>query len=289
MPVHTDPSRRIKTAEAQTQRRPSEPLTTEERERLYVAVIGDQSTDYYVEKFQSFDEAGRTRMTANRGAATGTGLWFFWRGLWLPGLLYLVYAAAVVISLFYITNGLGDLWQQISAHEKNERAAVFWFVGILFIAVYAAGAMIFTWQGILIMLVLTVFAQFPPFMVNALYYRHCNRRINAAMARYRSVGAAEKALSLSGGVSYAGLFVGIVVLVVMVNFGWGKLNQEKNDNQLGSTVSAANESMRYHLMLIGSRFSALNKWTDHSSGNIGVYIRSNTKRQQVFYFKRKVN
>ena len=200
-----------------------EGTSVEDRRRLYTAVIGDQSTDYYLEVFEEFDRNGKTSSIPNSGAAFGVGLWFFWRRLWLPGLFYLIYAAIVLVMIFHGVAEVLNMWRELGATAPNKAIGIFRFLGMLLLISLAFGAWLVKWET-LIFIVLFAVASYPLAMANALYYRYCNRRIEKALTRYRKLEIAERSLIREEGVSYAGVAFGLVFLFSLVIMGWNRLH-----------------------------------------------------------------
>ena len=279
----------------------------EDRERLYATIVGDRSADYYLDLFERFDRDGKTSPTFNKGAWFGVGLWFLWRRLWLPGLIYICYAAALILAVLMAYSWIADVWEQVS-HGHETRSAVFRFVTIVSVYLMGIGAVLTRLEGLLSLfsLVLSAVAAFPLFYGNALYYRYCNRRIDDAIRRHKTLGAAEQALIREGsGGSVAGVVVGVVLLVGMVNFGWAKLHEQARQDAMARLVDHANTNMQHQLRLIADmayefgpttlsvvapgypqpeapkvREPVLRGWPDHRRGNIGILVDD-----KPYYFK----
>lgn len=250
----------------------------EDKDRLYAAVIGDRSTDYYLEVFQSFDREGKTRPTFNAGAGFGVGLWFLWRKLWLPGLFFLAYAAVAILALIWMSSWMLDLWREASGGFDTS-IAIFRFGTLLGVYLIGLGPLILTLDAVFTVPLLLL-AAYPPAMGNALYHRYCNRLIDEALRRHKTVGAAEQALVREGGVSHGAVALGVLLLFGMVNFGWSRMNQDQNDAALKSQVVEVHASALPLLNLMAGVFRGLGRWPDRSDGNVGVAVG-----EKSYYFK----
>ncbi len=122
-----------------------QPLTA----MLYQALIGPVHTDYYLQHFARFDAAGKTALTWHWPALFATLGWFAFRRMWAEALAFAGLALAAGLALF----GLLPL-------------------------IYG-GSPVLLWSALA--LYLLALALLPALWANALYYRHCNRRVTLAL------------------------------------------------------------------------------------------------------------
>ena len=131
-----------------------------------------------------------------------------------------------------------------------------------------------------------------------MYYRYCNRRIDDAIRRHKTVGAAELALVREGvGGSVAGVVVGVALLVCLVNVGWAKMHEAQRQDALKRLINQAHTQMQHQLALMADmayefgpvllpvvppgypepetpkgREPVFRGWPDQRGGNIGIVV-----------------
>jgi cell division septation protein DedD len=128
----------------------------------YRAIIGPHEQDYYLRQFKRFDADGRTRVGWNGAAFWATLNWMLYRRMWGGALAY----GAVLLGLVLLIFGLGRLVFDYS----NARAVL------------------------LLLLLLPVTFVVPALYADGWYYRHCQRKMAAALRRNDSSEEAREAL-----------------------------------------------------------------------------------------------
>ena len=128
----------------------------------YRAVIGPHEQDYYLRQFQRFDADGRTGVGWNGAAFWATLNWMLYRRMWGWALAYL----AALLGLALLIFGLGRLLFDYT----NARAVL------------------------LALLLLPLTFVVPALYADAWYYRHCRRKMAAALRRNDSSEEAREAL-----------------------------------------------------------------------------------------------
>lgn len=117
----------------------------------YRATIGPHEQDYYLRQFQRFDADGRTRVGWNGAAFWATLNWLIYRRMWGGALAY----GAVLLGLVLLIFGLGRLMFDYS----NARAVL------------------------LLLFSLPLTFVVPALYADGWYYRHCQRKMAAALRR----------------------------------------------------------------------------------------------------------
>jgi len=149
----------------------------------YTAVIGPKNQAYYLDKFERFDNAGKTGASWHWPAFFVSFYWFLYRKMWLPALAYF-FAPYLLIMLAGVFAGAGG---------SNSAGSI----GLLLYAAYLAGVWIVL-----------------PMYANALYYNHCKKKIAAVVAASPDQQRQLGELSARGGTS--GIIIILVVLMVFV-------------------------------------------------------------------------
>lgn len=155
-----------------------------DQDEFYKAVIGPKNQDYYLRRFQRFDQTGKSGITWNWPAFFITFYWLLYRKMWLYALV--IFLAPIFIGLLLgvlgaISNDPGDL-----------------IVGL--------GYLVY-WLAIVFL---------PPMYANALYYRHCKKKIAKAKTSSDDAQRQLTELSVKGGTSNAALIV--ILILVFVAF-----------------------------------------------------------------------
>ncbi len=158
----------------------SDPQSTD-TETLYRVFIGSNNQHYYLNQFQQFDRAGQTKATWHWPAFFVTWYWLLYRKMWLAALIYFL--------LPYIVLFVGGL---LTALIPGLGGVLF---GLLWIA-YVIG--IFVWY---------------PMNANAMYYKHCQNKIQEAKVASSRPDAQLGILASKGGTSNI-----VVILVVVFAF-----------------------------------------------------------------------
>jgi len=155
-----------------------------EQDEFYKAAIGDKNQAYYLRHFQRFDSQGKIGATWNWPAFFITFYWLLYRKMWLSAAIYF-FSPYLVMFFFGIVAGI----------MGTSGDAV---VGLGYI-VYLAGAF----------LILPAFA-------NALYFKHCKKKIAEARASSPSPEGQLGALHGKGGTSNAALIVALLFVSIAI-------------------------------------------------------------------------
>ena len=148
-------------------------------EEFFKAVIGPKNQDYYLSQFARFDEAGKARVTWHWPALFVTFYWLLYRKMWLNAFLYFVAPYVIMIPVGIVaaiagTSGGGD-------------------------SILAVGNLLFLGAVFLL----------PPLFANALYYRHCKKKIAEVRASTGEVQRQLGELSGKGGTS------GVIIIFIL--------------------------------------------------------------------------
>jgi Tfp pilus assembly protein PilE len=149
-------------------------------EEFYSAVIGPKNQDYYLRQFARFDEAGKPGITWHWPALFVTFYWLLYRKMWLNAFLYFVAPYAIMIPVGFVAAiagipGRGD-------------------------SILAVGNLLFLGAVFLL----------PPLYANALYYRHCRKKIAEVRASSNDVQRQLGELTGKGGTS------GVIIIFLLV-------------------------------------------------------------------------
>lgn len=174
------------------------PLATGAAADWYRVVIGPQGQDYYLGQFKRFDADGRTSLGWNGPAFWATLGWMLYRRMWGPALAYLAVLAVLVLLVF----GAGRLVFDYS---------------------YARAVLL-----LLLLLPLTLVV--PALYGDAWYYRHCQRRIAAALRRAGDADEARETLARQapGPRSLQALVLAHVALLAFALLGLNELRGADN-------------------------------------------------------------
>ena len=156
----------------------------EPAEELYRAVIGPSNQGYYLSRFSRFDKSGGAGVSWNWPAFFVTFYWLLYRKMWLSALLYLILPNLV----FFLIGVVGSL----------------------------AGTSANALTGVASLVVLVALFVVPPMYANALYYRHCAKKIAEARAASPDLQRQLGELSGKGGTSNIALIIVFVFMAVFV-------------------------------------------------------------------------
>ena len=131
--------------QAQPEGGAEQPLAT----LLYRALIGPLHTDYYLQQFARFDAAGKASITWHWPAFFATLGWLAFRRMWGEALVFAALSLTTALVLF----GAMPLVYGTSPE-------LLW---------------------VLLALYLLMLTMLPALWANAVYYRHCNRRVTQAL------------------------------------------------------------------------------------------------------------
>ncbi len=160
----------------------NEGAVTYGEDEFFKAVIGPKNQDYYMRRFHDFKRNGKAGISWHWQAFFITFYWLLYRKMWLNAFIYFLtpYLALILMSIISALSG--------------DAAGIVMGIGYLLCM-----------AGIFIL---------PPLYANALYYRHCRKKIAEAKA---SPGGLERQLgelAAKGGTSNIAIIIIIMVLVI---------------------------------------------------------------------------
>ena len=138
-------------------------------DEFYKAIVGPKNQDYYLSQFSRFDSNGKVSVSWHWPAFFVTFYWFLYRKMWLNALIYFLLPYLVMIPLG--------------------------------IAGAVAGNSADTIIGIGYVLFLIAIFLLPPMYANALYYKHCKKKITEASMSSQDLQRRLGELSGKGGTS----------------------------------------------------------------------------------------
>lgn len=154
-------------------------------DEFYKAIVGPKNQDYYLSQFARFDSNGKVSASWHWPAFFITFYWFLYRKMWLNALIYFFLPYLVMIPLG--------------------------------IAGAAAGNSADTVIGTCYVLILIAIFLLPPMYANALYYKHCKKKITEASVSSQDVQRRPGELSGKGGTSNVALiFVLIFAFIAFI-------------------------------------------------------------------------
>jgi serine/threonine protein kinase len=152
--------------------------------KAYAAVIGPQSTDHYLERFERFEQQPPlARIRWHWPAFFFSFLWFLYRRMWLTALILLMVALTIV----------GVVTETVGAFSSLTLEQTGTVAGLMFQA---------------------VFSLIVPMYAHALYFDHARRRIDRSAGQHSGAKAQLKALRARGGTNV--LVVWLVVALPIV-------------------------------------------------------------------------
>lgn len=154
------------------------------RERLYCAVIGENSTEYYLEQFTLIDQPWRGKTAWNWAAMAMTFSWLIYRKMWLHAIFYvfLPYAALIVLAL-------------VSVQMRGDTLQAAMLCATLYL--------------------LFLFGVLPK-IANSQYHAFCLRKLKRADALSSTVADQEVWLLKHGGTASLHVVVAVSVLAIFV-------------------------------------------------------------------------
>lgn len=138
-------------------------------DEFYKAIVGPKNQDYYLSHFSRFDSNGKVGASWHWPAFFVTFYWFLYRKMWLNALIYFFLPYLVMIPLG--------------------------------IAATVAGNSADTVIGIGYVLFLIALFVLPPMYANALYYKHCKKKITEVSSSSQNLQRRLGELSGKGGTS----------------------------------------------------------------------------------------
>lgn len=152
-------------------------------EEFYKAAIGPHRQDYYLRKFAQFDR-GEGRLSWNWPALFVTLYWLIYRKMWLKALVYFLLPYLVAIALG-IASGVSG----------SDGSAV------------AAGYLLFLAATFIV----------PPLYADAVYHKHCKKKIDEAKLNFSDDRSRLMAVQKGGGVSrILMILIAVFVLISMI-------------------------------------------------------------------------
>lgn len=146
-------------------------------DEFYKAAVGSKNQDYYLRHFARFDSKGKAGVSWHWPAFFMTFCWLLYRKMWLNALLYFFLPSLMASGV--IVNS--------SAETITGIGYLLYFVGIFVL---------------------------PPMYANALYYRHCKKKIALVMASSHDPQKQLGELSAEGGTSNVALNVALIVVLI---------------------------------------------------------------------------
>lgn len=157
---------------------------SDNQEEFYKAIIGSKNQDYYLRHFSRFDRDGKAGASWHWPALFVAFYWFLYRKMWLTALVYFVLPYIVMIPLGVLASVAGDSAQAI--------------IGLGYILLVV---------GIWLL---------PPMYANALYYKHCKKKILETRASSHDLQRQLGELSGRGGTSNVVLIIVLIFVFVAV-------------------------------------------------------------------------
>lgn len=154
-------------------------------EEFYEAVIGAKNQNYYLRYFRRFDDNGKIGFSWHWPAFFITFYWLLYRKMWLNALIYFL-LPPVALILIAVVSAITGTYSEVRLSY---------------------------WQ-VLIALCLFIL---PPLYANAIYYKHCRKKIVQASTSSQNLQRKLGELSAKGGTSHAALI--IVIFFVFVAIG----------------------------------------------------------------------
>ena len=183
----------------------------QEINKFYNAVIGPKNTDYYLRHFILFDRNNKIGPTWHWPSFFITFYWLLYRKLWLYALMYFLSPFLLTISIVVIS----------IVATKDTANIVGALVGIV-------GSLIFLF--------------IPPMFANAIYYKHCKKKIVELDNSYDThIQLAD--LSTRGGTSKLALLLVIIFNLIIIGYffknGYSVYRDRSVYEEVASAVSSA--------------------------------------------------
>lgn len=163
---------------------PARESAPESDDKLYEAIIGDNNKHYYLRHFKRFDAEGGAGISWHWPALFLTFFWLLYRKMWLNALIYLILPYVIMVPIGISSGLAGD-----SSGAVLSVAYLLYFFAILLL---------------------------PPMYANAVYYRHCRKKIDEVASSEKDLSSQLGKLYAKGGTSYAGLVAAVLLLLVPV-------------------------------------------------------------------------
>lgn len=158
---------------------------SQQHDEFLKAVIGPKNKNYYLSHFQRFSSNNKFSATWHWPAFFLTFYWFLYRKMWLAAFIYFMLPYVLIMPLaFMIASVEGDAGEAVA--------------GLCYLLYWLATFVV------------------PPLYANALYYRHCNKKIDEAKAVFKDPQRQLGLLSAKGGTSKVILFVILILLIPVI-------------------------------------------------------------------------
>lgn len=151
-------------------------------EDFYKAIVGPKNQGFYLRHFTRFDSDGNAGASWHWPAFFVTFYWFLYRKMWLNALIYFLLPYLVIIPV-----GIAAAMAGKSANTTIGIAYLLYFVGMIIL---------------------------PPMYANALYYRHCKKKISETRSSTHDKQRQLGELSGKGGTSNVVLIVVLVFAII---------------------------------------------------------------------------
>lgn len=156
---------------------------------FYKAIIGSKSQNYYLPIFKRFDDNGKIGISWNWAAFFITFYWLLYRKMWLNALIYFLLPYLGLIPLSIIA----------AIAESNNSAGMAIIAGLGYLIYFLALFIL------------------PPLYANALYYKHCQKKIAETKATSNDTQRQLGELAGKGGTSnIAAILIGLVVIFAVI-------------------------------------------------------------------------
>ena len=155
---------------------------SDKQEEFYRTVIGPKNQDYYMRNFQRFDSDGKIGISWHWPAFFITFYWLLYRKMWLNALIYFLSPYLVMFLLGVIGIVAG-----------NSAGAAIGFIYITYLV------------GMFLL---------PPLYANALYYRHCRKKIAEVKVSSNTLQRQLGELSAKGGTSNVVLIIVFILVFI---------------------------------------------------------------------------
>jgi hypothetical protein len=181
----------------------------------YKAVIGPKNQDYYLRHFSRFDAQGKAGITWHWPAFFVTFLWLLYRKMWVHALLDWMLPLILAIPVGIISAVLG---------EQGLYVAIPLYIAVLLFL--------------------------PPMLANALYYRHCKKKIAESRTSSNDAQWQLGELSGKGGTSNAVMiffliFIFIAVIGILAAIAIPQFVAYKNRASLAQAVQTGKSATEY--------------------------------------------
>src|SRR4030067_3692978 len=153
-------------------------------EEFYKAIVGPKNQGYYLHHFSRFDSTGKGSASWHWPAFFVTFSWFLYRKMWLNALIY-----------FFLLGLVNILYVFAETAEKSGGTIIYKVYFLLYFV------------GIVIL---------PPMYANALYYKHCKKKISETSASSHDLQSRLSELSEKGRTSIVGVVFSVMQIIAII-------------------------------------------------------------------------